>query len=118
MTEHEDWVYLQHIIDSANQIENYLKGFDERKFYSNALIEDAVVKRLEVIGEAIKQVSTDLRQQYPGVEWEQIAGMRNRLIHEYFAIDYYVVWIAATEEVPQLKKQIQQILDEIKLTSK
>lgn len=109
-------VYLQHVIDAATSIGQYLDGVDETQFMSETMRQDAVIRQLEIVGEAVKQVSSDLRTGYPHIPWRVIAGMRDRLIHQYFGVDLDQVWLTATTEVPMLKLQMQQVLDELSAT--
>ena len=83
----DDSVYLHHILDSINTIEGYLKGVSESKFEATQLLQDGTIRQIEIIGEAVRHVSKDLRRTYPEIPWEDIAGMRDKLIHDYFGVD-------------------------------
>jgi uncharacterized protein with HEPN domain len=78
--ERDDSVYLRHILDAISRIEEYLYGIDEEKFYQHYLVQDGVIRQLEIIGEASKRLSCDVRARYPNVPWQDIAGMRDKLI--------------------------------------
>jgi uncharacterized protein with HEPN domain len=103
-------VYLRHIYDAAVQIENYLQGVSKGEFSGTALLQDGVIRQLEIIGEATRHLSKSLRGQYSEIPWQDIAGMRNKLIHDYFGVDIDTVWLTAMQDVPQLKEQIKTIL--------
>lgn len=107
-------VYLLHILDAINMIESYIAGHTEESFRQNRLIQDAVVRNLEIIGEATKKLPRHLRNKYPGIEWKKIAGMRDVLIHEYFGVDLKRVWGIVKNRLPDLKINIMKILDDIR----
>ena len=82
----DDTVYLHHILDANDRIESYLRGVTEEAFQANHLVQDGVIRQLGIIGEAIRQVSKSLRERYPMIAWQDIAGMRNKLIHDYLVL--------------------------------
>lgn len=107
-----DLVYIVHIQRSINQIVEYTNGLKEEEFLSNQLIEDAVVRNFEIIGEATKQISKEFRAKHTGIEWKKMAGMRDKLIHDYIEVDYAIIWATIQDILPDLKKKIQKIIDE------
>jgi uncharacterized protein with HEPN domain len=107
----DDSLYLMHILERITRIRDYTSGGYE-EFIEEALIQDAVLRNLEVIGEAVKQVSPALRDQHPQIPWRQIAGMRDVLIHDYMGINLDEVWNVVQYELDTLESQIQAILAE------
>ena len=106
----DERVYLQHILDAIARIDEYLTGIDETRFHQTNLVQDGVIRQLEIIGEATKQVSPETRAQYPQIPWQDVAGMRDKLIHHYFGVDLDVVWLTVKEDLPFLKEIVGQIL--------
>ncbi|MFH1361574.1 MAG: DUF86 domain-containing protein [bacterium] len=107
-------VYLSDILESIVLIEGYTKGVSEDKYCTNQQLQDSVVRRLEIIGEAVKQIDDDFRSKHPEVPWKKIAGLRDVLIHEYFGVNPFRVWAALQNDLPQLKKEISAIITKIK----
>lgn len=110
-----DWKLLaSDIFESIQKIEKFIFGFSYEDFLSDEKTKDAVVRNLEIIGEASKSVPENIRLKYQEIPWEKIIGLRNRLIHGYFAIEYRIIWEIVTKDLPQLKIQIQKLLEEEK----
>jgi uncharacterized protein with HEPN domain len=105
-------LYLTDIVEAAQAIERFImgEGFDE--FEQNEMMNSAVLQKLMVIGEAVARLPKEFTQRFPEIPWVDIIGFRNIAVHEYFAIRWDIVWVAATEEVPVLKEQIKKILEE------
>lgn len=106
-----DTVYLKHILDAINQIETYMDTLDYSQFEQTRLVQDGVIRQLEIIGEASRNLSDDFRVQHPELPWRQIIGLRNRLIHAYFDVDLGIVWDIVQENLPQLKDTINSFID-------
>lgn len=113
MVSKEDSVYLRHIFDAISRIEEYLKNTDESNFKKNYLIQDGVIRQIEIIGEATRKISSEFRKSHPEIPWRDIAGMRDKLIHHYFGIDLDAVWLTATGDIPKFKEQIKGILETV-----
>ncbi len=106
----DDTVYLRHIIDSCERIEHYMEGIPKDKFFETELLQDAVIRQLEIIGEAACNLSDDLRLSNPQVPWRQMVGLRNRVIHAYFEVNPQIIWEITKGDLPALKQEIKQIL--------
>ncbi len=113
MRKRNEAVYLKDILESIERIEQYIQGVKGSEFLKNLQLQDAVLKRLEIIGEAVKGVSNSIRKEYPEIPWKEIAGLRNILVHEYFGVNQKRVWKVVVEKLPLLKEQISDILKEI-----
>ncbi len=103
-------VYLLHILDAIKNIEEFTKGCSKEKFIKAKIIQDSVIRNLEIIGEAAKHVPASVRKKYSSIEWKRIAGMRDILIHEYFGVDLDRVWQVLKVRLPELKEGINNIL--------
>ena len=99
----DDQVYLRHILDAVEQIETYLTGQTYESFSNNNMMIDAVVRELEIIGEATNHLSDLLRESHPKIPWRDAIDMRNILIHEYFGVRTHLVWDTCKEDLPKLK---------------
>jgi uncharacterized protein with HEPN domain len=106
----DDTVYLRHILDAAALIAKYTAGFDDSSFARNSLVLDAVVRQLEIIGEAARHVSDPLRSKFRDVPWDLPSAMRNKLIHDYMGVDPAIVWHTATVSLLPFAEQIRAVL--------
>lgn len=104
--------YLQHILDETRYIIEYSQGLEREDFVANETLKRAFLRSLEVIGEAVKNFPLEFREKYPTIQWRLIAGMRDRLIHNYFGVDYDIVWDTVTNKVPMLDREIRRIMIE------
>lgn len=104
-------VYLNDILGSISAIEEYTGTIAENEFYSNGQVQDAVMRRLEIIGEAAKNVDDDFRNQHPDIPWKKIAGLRDVLIHGYAGVKMERIWNVIKTDLPTLKQQILQLLN-------
>jgi uncharacterized protein with HEPN domain len=107
----DDSVYLKHIRDAIMMIEEYTEGIDKLSFLKNTLVQDAVIRQIEIIGEASKRLSDTIRENTPNIPWQDIAGMRDKLIHDYMGVDIETVWLTVRDDIPTLKKHIKNILE-------
>ncbi|MFY9310865.1 MAG: DUF86 domain-containing protein [Bacteroidia bacterium] len=105
----DDSIYIEHIIQALRQITIYIEGLNEDDFLKNSLVQDAVIRQFEVIGEATKRISKDYREQHNHIPWQDMAGMRDKLIHDYIDVDLWVVYRTAKLDVPELLSQITKI---------
>lgn len=103
-------LYLRDICAAADAIARFITGFDEATFSDSELVSSAVVQKLAVIGEATARITAELRSRYPEVQWAEITALRNILVHAYFGLEWKVVWLAASKEVPALRVQVNSIL--------
>ena len=103
--------YVRHILDEVIYLEGRAEGLSKGEFMQDETLRRAFVRSLEVIGEATKNISMELRQKHGHIDWRAMAGMRDRLIHRYFGIDYDLVWDVVTNKVPILHREIQQIIE-------
>ena len=104
--------YIRHILDEAEYLVAHSRGVSREQFMRDETVKRAFVRSIEIIGEASKQVPEDFRQKYPNVEWRAMAGMRDKLVHEYFGVDYDIVWDVVTSKIPKMRREIELILQE------
>ncbi|HEY4514980.1 MAG TPA: DUF86 domain-containing protein [Candidatus Paceibacterota bacterium] len=104
----QDKLFVGHILEAIGNIEEFLHGVSHEQFIADKLIQSAVIRQIEIVGEATKNLSIDLREQEKEVPWQDITGMRDMLIHEYFGVDIEEVWKTATDDIPRLKELIQK----------
>lgn len=102
----DDRLYLIHIAESIARIESYMAGMDLAAFMKNNLVQDAVIRNLQVLAESTQRLSDDFKGKHSNIEWYQIAGMRNILVHDYLGIDLETVWAVVTTRLPELKSVI------------
>lgn len=108
----DDRIYLLHVRDAIHHIVNYTAGGKE-SFFADRKTQDAVVRNLEIIGEAIKRVSVTLKDAHHDIAWKPIAGMRDKLIHDYFGVNLQLVWDVVVRDLPDLKKKIEVLLKDL-----
>jgi uncharacterized protein with HEPN domain len=104
---------LNHILDCITEIDTAVKGVSEEGFINNHVLRIAVVKWLEIIGEAANFISDELKEKHPGIEWKKITGLRNIVVHEYFGINYDIIWLIVETELEKLKKTVISLLKDV-----
>ena len=109
MSKREDTEFLNDMLEAINRINVYTEKISYKKFLQDIKTQDAVVRNLEIIGEAVKGVSKDFKEKYSRIPWKQLAGVRDRLIHQYFGVNYDIVWGIIKEGLFDLIKEIEKI---------
>ncbi len=105
-------VYVADILESIGKIEQYTKGIDRDDFMANTQVQNAVLRRLEIIGEAVKGIGEEVRSKYPAIPWKEIAGLRDVLIHGYFGVKLERVWKVIEQDLPQLKMRLTPLYND------
>lgn len=103
--------YIYHIIDEINYLKAHTANLSKEQFMQDDTLKRAFVRCIEIIGEATKKIPDDSKRKFPEVEWKSMAGMRDKLIHNYFGIDYDIVWDVVINKIPSLHQDIQKIID-------
>jgi uncharacterized protein with HEPN domain len=104
-----DQVYLEHILEAITKIERFVTDISKFDFDRNLMIQDAVIRNFEIIGEATKKISKQFTQSHPEIPWQDMAGMRDKLIHDYLDVDLDVVWKTIEVDLPLLKEMLSKI---------
>lgn len=102
--------YLQHILDETEYLLTHSRELTKEQFLTDATLKRAFVRSIEIIGEAVKQLSEDLRNRHPTIDWRSIALMRDYVIHHYFGVDYDIVWDVVSEHIPLLATEVERML--------
>jgi len=110
----DEKIFLNHILESINNVEEFSKGLSKKDFENNKLKQMAIVRCIEVIGETTKNLPIGFANKYSEVEWNKIAGMRDKLIHHYFGVDLDKVWEVIKKDLPILKREVEKILKDLK----
>ncbi len=105
--------YLRHILDEIAYVEGAAANLTKADFFTDETLKRSFVRSLEIIGEAVKKIPQHFRDTHKAIDWRRIAGMRDRLIHDYMGVDYTIVWDAVSNKLPELKKAIQSILGSV-----
>jgi uncharacterized protein with HEPN domain len=109
---HDDKTFIHHILDEIKYIINATKELDYAKLIDNETLKRALIRSLEIIGEATKNLSIEFRDAHPDIEWKEMAGLRDKLIHGYFGVDWETVWDIIKNKIPKLKPKIKELLEE------
>jgi uncharacterized protein with HEPN domain len=108
----DDLVYLMHIRDSLREVRQFIADESYESFLENRMMQNAVMRSFEVVGEAARRVSPEFREAHPEVPWRLLGDFRNKLIHDYFGLDLDVIWKTATEDAPRLLAQIEGLIND------
>jgi len=111
-------VYLNDILEALQKIKNYTEGLNFDKFSEDPKTIDATIRNFEVIGEATKKIPKEIKKKYPHLPWKEMAGMRDKLIHEYFGVNLKVLWKTIKEDLPPLEPLVEEVLRKMKEESK
>jgi uncharacterized protein with HEPN domain len=106
-------LFVKDILDAIDKIEEFIGRMEYGEFIQDDKTSTAVVKKIEIIGEAIKNIPRDVKARYNFIPWRDIVGMRDKITHDYFGIDYEIVWKVVKEKLPALKIQVEQVLKEM-----
>jgi uncharacterized protein with HEPN domain len=107
----DDRVYLQHIRDALDDIAIYASAGRDA-FFAERMRQDATIRKLQVIGQAVKNLSDTSKAQYPAIPWKQVAGLRDKVIHDYFGINLEIVWAVVEKDLPPLRRAVDHLLSE------
>lgn len=115
MSKRDPRLFMTDVLDAIEKIERYTAGLTFDQFEANEMVLDAVVRNLEIIGEATRYIPTTLRERYTQIEWSRVVGFRNIVIHAYFAVDVEIVWTIATQRLSELKAVLTEMLEDYDL---
>ncbi len=102
--------YLQDMLNSIQEIESFINGRNYEEFNENKMLKNAVIRSLEVLGEASKNIPEELKMKYSEIPWKRISGMRDKLIHNYFGVDYRMVWEVSKSKIPEIKPLVENLM--------
>ena len=113
MSKERDPDFLADILEASIRAQKYISGLDYDGFMSDTKTQDAIIRTLEIVGEATKQLTPELRDSHANIPWKSMAGMRDRLIHDYFGVNLDIVWEVVTTDLPAIEAEIKSILDNL-----
>jgi uncharacterized protein with HEPN domain len=110
MRKYDDSTRLGHIFDAICAIEKYVSGVDKPAFLANGMMQDAVMRQIEIVGEAARLISDELQEKHPELPWSEMRAIRNKIVHDYLEVNADVIWDTAQTDLPALKAQIEKLL--------
>jgi len=113
MSKRDVRLFLEDMLLSCQKIQRYIGTKTYKEFISDEILIDGVIRNLEIIGEAVKNVPEVFKKKYPDIEWRKIAGLRDILIHEYFGVDFQILWDIVKNKIPKLNEELQGILNDL-----
>jgi len=113
----DNYVYLRHILDAINRIEEYTKEVKYKDFMDNNLVQAGVMREIEIIGEATKRLTQEFKEKHPDIPWTKMAGTRDKLIRDYFGVDIDAVWDTVKQDIPALAVKVSEIIKELEPNS-
>ena len=113
MSERDESVYVRHMLDAIARLQRHIDGVEWEEFESSEIIQDAVIRQLEILGEAAGRISRETCALFPGIPWPQVTGLRHRLIHDYLGVDLRMIWRVASVEVVKISGPLRSALDEL-----
>ncbi len=105
----EALIFIKHILDAIEKIESYSKNVSKENFKKDIQLQDAIIRRIEIIGEATKNIAPEFKNNHPFVKWKEIIQTRDKIIHHYFGVDLKIIWEIIKEDIPKLKQQMLKI---------
>jgi len=113
MSDKDSSFFLEHILENIEMIEQFSKGLTKEQLLKNKQKQYAIARAIEIIGEAVRNIPESFKNKYPNIPWKEVVGTRDKLIHHYFGIDLDIVWKIICEDIPILKREITEILDDM-----
>ncbi len=113
MSDKDDLIFIEHILDNINKIKSFSKNMTKDELFKDEERQYAIVRAIEIIGEAAKNISKDLTKKYPNIEWKEIIGTRDKIIHHYFGVDLEIVWNIIEKDIPDLKQKILKVKEDL-----
>ena len=115
MSKRNNLVFIKHILDAINDIQFSIKNLSKKQFIESKDVKDATIRRIEIIGESVKNMSEDVKDKYPEIEWKKIVGTRDRLIHAYFSVDLDITWDIVKINLPDSNNKILEIKENMEI---